>query len=142
MIFDVFYYDLQSNFYDKFVFKSESKNHRGPDKLRKCFKVYKNGIEFEAKNRQWAQKTQKDEKLVSQKIKWKMQTYINRIEQNNNHTRIMHKIRFWSSFTINTIRTKYVALPIICSTVTLSELHLNMNGGKWMVQSFIAVFPI
>ena len=51
MIFDVFYYDLQSNFYDKFVFKSESKNHRGPDKLRKCFKVYKNGIEFEAKNK-------------------------------------------------------------------------------------------
>ena len=51
MIFDVFYYDLHSNFYDIFVFKSENKTHRGPGKLRKFFKVYKNGIELETKNR-------------------------------------------------------------------------------------------
>ena len=64
-----------------------------------------------------------------------MQTYINRIAQNNNHTRIMHKIRFRSSFTINTIRTKYVPLPIICCTVALSKIPLKNYIWIWMVEN-------
>ena len=43
------------------------------------------------------QKTQKDEKLVSEKKLYKMLTYINRIKQNNDYAKIMRKIQFRSS---------------------------------------------
>ena len=46
MIFDVFYYDLHSNFYDIFVFKSENKNHRGPGKLPKFLKSIKMALNW------------------------------------------------------------------------------------------------
>ena len=42
---------------------------------------------------------QKDEKLVFQKNSKKMQTCLNRIEENSSHTRIMRKIQFRSSNT-------------------------------------------
>ena len=54
-------------------------------------------------------KIQKHEKPKHKKTKTqfykknrqKMQTYINRTEQNNDYTRIMHKIQFHSSFKCN-----------------------------------------
>ena len=45
-----------------------SKNkHRALDMLQKCYRVCKDGIEFETENRARDQKTQKDEKLAFQK---------------------------------------------------------------------------
>ena len=40
----------------------------------------------------------KKDELIFQKKSPKMQTHINRIKQKNDHTRIVHKIRFRSSF--------------------------------------------
>ena len=48
-------------------------------------------------SKQKTQKAQKDEKVVSQKKLQKMPKYP-RVKQNNDHTRIMCKIRFRSSF--------------------------------------------
>ena len=42
---------------------------------------------------------QKDERLVFQKNRKKMQTCLNRIEENSDHIRIMRKIQFRSSNT-------------------------------------------
>ena len=44
------------------------------------------------------QKTQEDETLVLQKNRYKMQTYFNLFQQNNDHMRIMHKMQCCSSF--------------------------------------------
>ena len=51
-------------------------------------------------SKQKTQKAQKDKKLVSQKNRngYKTQTYINPFKQNNDHTRIICKIGFCSSF--------------------------------------------
>ena len=46
------------------------------------------------------QKAQKDEKLVFKKKLQKMQTKLTLIKQNNDHARIMRKIRFRSSFNV------------------------------------------
>ena len=44
------------------------------------------------------QKTQEDETEVFQKNIYKILTYINPFEQNNNHTRISHETEFRSAF--------------------------------------------
>ena len=60
---------------------------------------YKDDIKVKTQSRHKTQKTEEDEKIVFQnKNKYKMQTYINPFEQNNNHSRTMHKIQFRSSF--------------------------------------------
>ena len=50
--------------------------------------------------KQSRQKTQEDETLVFQKNMHKIQSYKNPIEQNNDHTRKMHKIQFRSFFKV------------------------------------------
>ena len=49
-------------------------------------------------SKQKTRKAQKNGKLVFQKNRQKIQTYINPIKQNNDHIRIMCKVRFRSSF--------------------------------------------
>ena len=44
------------------------------------------------------QETQEHETVVFQKNRYKILTYINPFEQNNDHTRISHEIEFRSSF--------------------------------------------
>ena len=44
------------------------------------------------------QETQEHETVVFQKNRYKILTYINPLEQNNDHTRISHEIEFRSSF--------------------------------------------
>ena len=71
--------------------------HLYKQSLCKCYYVYKDDINFKKQSRQ---KTQEDETLVFQKIMHKIQTYKNPIEQNNDHTRKMHKIQFRNSFKV------------------------------------------
>ena len=48
--------------------------------------------------RQKTQKIQEDEAVVFQKNRYKILTYINSFEQNNDHTKILHETEFRSSF--------------------------------------------
>ena len=66
--------------------------HRASIMLYQC---YIKSVKKKTRNRQEAQKTQKDEKLFFNKNRQKMQTYIN--PQHNDHLRIIYKIGFRSS---------------------------------------------
>ena len=66
-------------------------------------------------------KAQKNKKLVSQKNWWKMQNCVTRIEQNNDHTGIVHDIQFRSSFEVK-LELKGFQLSKIVSDV---RVHLE-----------------
>ena len=67
--------------------------HRASSML---YQFYIKSVKKKTKNRQEAQKTQKDEKLFFNKNRQKMQTYIN--PQHNDHLRIIYKVGFRISF--------------------------------------------
>ena len=49
--------------------------------------------------------TQEDETLIFQKNMYKMRTFINPLEQNNDHTQKIHKIQFRSFFEMPLFKT-------------------------------------
>ena len=55
-------------------------------------------MKFKTQSRKKTNKALEDEALLFQKNRHKIQTYINPFEENNDHTRITHKIQFRSSF--------------------------------------------
>ena len=63
-----------------------------------CYEVYKDDIKFKTQSRQKTQKPQENQTVVFQKNRYKILTYINPFEQNNDHTRMSHEIEFRSSF--------------------------------------------
>ena len=83
--------------------KSQSTLYLYKQKLYKCYYVYDDDIKFKTQTEN--AETQKDETLVFQKNMYKIQNYINPFEQNNDHTRLMHKIQYLSSLHIKSINT-------------------------------------
>ena len=55
-------------------------------------------MKFKAHSRQQKSRTLEGEKLVFQKNRYKIQTYINPFEKNNDHMWITRKMQFCSSF--------------------------------------------
>ena len=60
-----------------------------------CYQFYKDDNKFKTQSKQ---EIQEYETVVFQKNRYKILTYTNPFEQNNDHTRISHEIEFRSSF--------------------------------------------